>query len=53
MENPTRYLAGLGFFFAGVGVALCRFGGVANIRRNTSSSDGVGVGVGLLIGELL
>ena len=50
MENPTRYFARLGFFFAGGAGALCRVGGVANMRRNTSSSDGVGVGVGLLIG---
>lgn len=45
-------MAGLGFFFTTCLGALCGAGFVPSMRRNTSSSDGVGVGVGLLIGEI-
>lgn len=54
IEAPLRdYFARFGVLFAACLGVLCGVGFVPNMRRNTSSSDGVGGGVGLLIGELL
>lgn len=53
-ETQPAYLVGLGFLFFGAGLDLCSAGGDVSMRRSTSSSDGgMGLGIGLLIGQLL
>jgi hypothetical protein len=53
-DRKARYAAGFFCAFFAGDEGLCGAGGVASIRRNTSSSLGDGGGCfGLLIGELL